>query len=281
MVLAVAMTNPAQNPLSSSDPWNDVADGYAAEMPYLMGPVSARAIGLVAPASNAVVVDVACGPGTTALALAAKVRRVHALDFAPAMLARLRAAAAAAGLENIEAVEGDGQALPYADASFDAGFSMFGLMFFPDRPRGFGELLRVLRPAGVAVVSSWAAVEESSLMTLLFGAVRVIDPSRPAPKKDMLSLENPEKLREEMAGAGFEAVVIHEHEQSLAVPDGGTLWERMVRSSAPLSLLRKKLGEATWNERSLLAKLYLEEQLARTPGPLSTKALIAVGRKPA
>lgn len=273
------MTTASPNPLSLRDPWDAVAGGYTAEMLALMGPISERAIELAGLPSDAVVLDVACGPGTLALQIAPRVKRVQALDFAPAMLEHLRAAAATAGISNVETTTGDGQALPFADETFDAGFSMFGLMFFPDRPKGFSELHRVLRAGGVAVVSSWAPVEESSLMTLMFGAVRVMDPSRPAPQADMLSLENPARLRAEMAEAGFESVAVHVHEQALVAPKDGTLWERMVRSSAPLLLMRKKLGESTWLERERLAKRYLEEELAKHPGPLSTKAFLGIGRK--
>jgi len=56
-----------------------------------------------------------------------------------------------AGLD-VESLVGDGMALPLADGAFDVAFSMFGLMFFPDRPRGFRELRRVLVREGLWVV---------------------------------------------------------------------------------------------------------------------------------
>jgi ubiquinone/menaquinone biosynthesis C-methylase UbiE len=49
----------------------------------------------------------------------------------------------------------DAQALPVPDAEFDAVVCQLGLMFMPDKPRAVRELLRVLRPGGVALVNTW------------------------------------------------------------------------------------------------------------------------------
>ena len=80
--------------------------------------------------------------------MAPAVRHVTSVDFSAAMLDQLRRNIAAANAANVEIVEADGQALPFPDDSFDVGVSMFGLMFFPDRGKGFAELFRVLAPGG-------------------------------------------------------------------------------------------------------------------------------------
>ena len=116
------------------------------EVPLVMGPISLRAIELANIPASARVIDVATGPGTVALALAPRVREVCALDFSSGMIEQLERESARRGLTNVRAVVGDGQSLPYADGAFSAGFSMFGLMFFPDRARGYRELARVLAP---------------------------------------------------------------------------------------------------------------------------------------
>jgi SAM-dependent methyltransferase len=197
------------------------------------------------------------------------------------MIAELGRALAERKLENVRASVGDGQALGFADASFDAAFSMFGLMFFPDRAKGFSELFRVLVPGGVAVVSSWAPVEESSLMTLMFGAIRAADPSRPAPQKDLLSLENAELFAQELRTAGFSEVRVaaHEHQFPLTA-SADELWERMAKSSAPLVLMRRRMGEEQWSKQAEIARAHLRERLAGPPVPLTTKAYLGFGRKP-
>jgi SAM-dependent methyltransferase len=269
------------SPLASPGPWDLVADGYAAEAPWVMGPFSERAATLIPIGAESRVLDVAAGPGTLALRLAPRVKQVTALDFSASMLERLRRGAAEQALENIVTLEGDGQSLPFADAEFDAGFSLFGLMFFPDRPRGFRELLRVLKPGARAVVSSWAPVERSPLMQVMFGALRAADPSRPAPAYDPTTLENPELFAEEMRGAGFADVRIEPYELTLPPMRAGALWDAMVRSSAPLVLLRNRLGEAEWAVQSKKAEAFVDDYLERNARSLSTTAFFGVAEKPA
>ena len=80
--------------------------------------------------------------------------RVTSLDYVPALLERAAQRAAAEGLE-VELVEGDAQALPFADGSFDAVVSVVGVMFAPDQRRTAAEMLRVCRPGGTIALASW------------------------------------------------------------------------------------------------------------------------------
>src|SRR3954451_11350827 len=100
------------------------------------------------------VLDVACGSGNTALAAARRFAEVVGVDYVPALLAHGRERTAAEGLE-IEFVEGDAQALPFADASFDVVLSTFGAMFAPDQPKTAKELLRVCRSGGRVGMANW------------------------------------------------------------------------------------------------------------------------------
>jgi ubiquinone/menaquinone biosynthesis C-methylase UbiE len=267
------------SPMSTKEPWDLVAEGYAAEASLVMAHFSRRAAELLAPGPSARVVDVAAGSGTLALQLAPRVQAVMAIDFSERMVSELLRAAALANFSNLQAVVGDGQALPFGDNAFDAGFSMFGLMFFPDRPRGWRELYRVLRPGAGAIVSSWASFDESSLMRAMFGALAAVDPTFVSPRTDVASLENPEVLAAEMRGAGFEPVRIEPVAHSIRPDNAQDLWHRMVRSSAPLVLLRNRLGEAEWRRREPGVHAYLREALRQEP-VLSTTALLAVGYKP-
>ncbi|WP_431966268.1 class I SAM-dependent methyltransferase [Nocardia sp. bgisy134] len=267
------------NPLASAEPWDLVADGYAESALAIMAPFSDRALELADLPADAHVIDVAAGPGTLSLPAAARVGRVQAVDFAEHMLERLRNAARDAGITNVDVRVGDGQALPFDDDSFDAGFSMFGLMFFPDRIKGFAELFRVLRPGGVAVVSSWAPVAESPLMRMMFGALAAGDPAIQEPQPNFLSLENPEVFATELRGAGFAGVSIQRHTTSVAYPDADRLWEEMSRSSAPMMLLRRSIGEDAWAARSESMRAHLAENY-RPNTPLATTAFLGIGHKP-
>src|SRR4051794_5376803 len=93
------------------------------------------------------VLDVAAGNGNASLAAARRWCEVVASDYVPALLDRAGERAHAERLA-IELREADAEALPFADASFDAVVSTFGVMFTPDQERAAGELVRVCRPGG-------------------------------------------------------------------------------------------------------------------------------------
>ena len=82
------------------------------------------------------VLDVACGSGNIAIAAARRFADVTGLDYVPQLLETARVRAEAEGFPEIEWVEGDAQALPFDDASFDVVLSSFGVMFAPRPAQG-------------------------------------------------------------------------------------------------------------------------------------------------
>ncbi len=93
------------------------------------------------------VLDVATGSGNAALAAARRSCDVVGVDYVPSLLARARRRADAEGLP-AEFVEGDAEALPFADGEFDVVASVFGAMFAPNQELTAAELVRVTRPGG-------------------------------------------------------------------------------------------------------------------------------------
>ena len=59
--------------------------------------------------------------------------------------------------------QADAMSLPFDDHSFDAAVCQFGVMFFPDKPAAYREVLRVLRPGGRLVFSVWDRLEANVL----------------------------------------------------------------------------------------------------------------------
>jgi SAM-dependent methyltransferase len=100
------------------------------------------------------VLDVATGTGNVAIPLARAGCIVTGVDIAPNLLEQARERAAAEGL-SVTFDEGDAEALPYADASFDAVVTMFGAMFAPRPELVAKELARVLRPGGLLAMANW------------------------------------------------------------------------------------------------------------------------------
>ncbi|MBJ7359390.1 methyltransferase domain-containing protein, partial [Nocardioides sp.] len=123
----------------------------ATEVIAPLGPVLAAAAG-VGPGDR--VLDVAAGSGNAAIPAAALGADVVASDLTPDLLEAGRQAAAGRGV-GLRWDEGDAEALPYEDASFDVVVSCVGVMFAPHHQRSADELVRVLRPGGRLALLSW------------------------------------------------------------------------------------------------------------------------------
>jgi ubiquinone/menaquinone biosynthesis C-methylase UbiE len=100
------------------------------------------------------VLDVAAGNGNATLAAARRWCRVVSTDYVPSRLERGKLRAAADGL-SVEFREADAEALPFADATFDAVLSTFGVMFTPNQDRAASELIRVCMSGGKIGLANW------------------------------------------------------------------------------------------------------------------------------
>jgi SAM-dependent methyltransferase len=234
------MSHPS--PLAVPMPWDLVSSAYSTEVVPIFEAFARDALRIIAPPPGSHIVDVACGPGTLSVLAAQTGHRVDALDFSPQMITQLRARI---GALPITAHLGDGQALPFADGTFDAGASLFGLMFFPDRAKGFAELRRVLKPGAKAVVSSWYPMDQIPVFAAMMGAIRETmwksmgqppPPDRPSP------LTTADECRAEMS-ASFADVTVHEVTTVQYMPSADALWESMVRTLAPVVLMKHSLGD--------------------------------------
>ncbi|CAN7517958.1 class I SAM-dependent methyltransferase [Bosea sp. LjRoot90] len=100
------------------------------------------------------VLDVAAGNGNASLAAARRWCNVTSTDYVPALLERGGQRAAAEGLAVVFQTA-DAEALPFADSSFDAVVSTFGVMFAPDHDRAGSEMLRVCKSGGKIGMANW------------------------------------------------------------------------------------------------------------------------------
>jgi SAM-dependent methyltransferase len=275
-VLYGLMAHPA-NTLGAPRLWDVVADGYAREIAPHFARYGEEALLLAGVGAGSQVIDVACGPGPVALSAARRGARVFAIDFSPEMIACLRDRARTHGLP-VDARVGDGMALPFVDASFDAAVCMFALSFFPDRGKAFRELFRVLKPDGRAVVGSWVAMERMPVLAEIYGALGVALPDLPFGRADR-PLCAADACRAEMAAAGFREVTVREVTHAIEATSAEGLWRALERSTPPIHAAREQLGEEQWAEVHRRITDELRAKWGTGPRRVPMTANLALGRR--
>jgi SAM-dependent methyltransferase len=130
-------------------------------------PVSVHVVAVANPGSGERVLDLATGTGNAALLAARAGATVTGVDVSERLLDVAHRRASEAGVEAAFVVGGV-ETLPFADGSFDVALSVFGLIFAADPDRAFAEMMRVLTPAGRAVLSAWIPAGPMDAMVGVF-----------------------------------------------------------------------------------------------------------------
>jgi SAM-dependent methyltransferase len=118
-------------------------------------PVAGHLVTFAGVGAGESVLDVGTGTGVVAISAARAGARVTALDLSPDLLEQARENGRIAQHEDIVWVEGDAEALPYPDASFDVVLSQFGHIFAPRPDVVIAEMRRVLTPTGRIAFATW------------------------------------------------------------------------------------------------------------------------------
>lgn len=129
--------------------------GNFADVAVFTTPVAGHLVRFAGVRQGQTVLDVGTGTGVVAITARLKGARVTGLDLTPSLLAKAKETAAVAGLDDMVWHEGDAEALPFPDASFDVVLSQFGHMFAPRPEIVTAEMLRVLRPGGTLAFATW------------------------------------------------------------------------------------------------------------------------------
>ena len=157
------------------------------------------------------VLEAAAGTGALTRALVARLpmsARIIATDLNQTMLDR--ASREPAGDGRVVWRQADALALPFDDQEFDAVLCQFGVMFYPDKVRGFGEARRVLRPGGRFLFNVWERISENEFASAVHDALAgLFGPGAP----DFLArtpygYHDVPKIEKELAAAGFISVSI-------------------------------------------------------------------------
>jgi SAM-dependent methyltransferase len=129
--------------------------GNFGDMAVFTTPVAGHLVRYAKVAGGQTVLDVGTGTGVVAITARNIGAKVAGLDLTPALLAQAKESATLAGHHDIDWHEGDAEALPFPDASFDVVLSQFGHMFAPRPEVAVSEMLRVLKPGGIIAFATW------------------------------------------------------------------------------------------------------------------------------
>ncbi len=223
------------------------------------------------------VLDVGTGTGNLAIPAARAGARVVGLDLSAAQLEAAHRRAAQAGVV-VQWIEGDAEALPFPDASFDHVMSAFAVMFAPRHRRAAGELVRVCRPSGRIAICSWTP---ASIVGALMEIVSAELPPLPEYALSPLLWGTRGHIEELFAGTGIKLSFSFD-----SVPYEFASPEAYIgffeANFGPLVLAKQFLSaQGSWNQvRGLMIALLTERNLAvdgsfRAPH----EYLVVIGRK--
>jgi SAM-dependent methyltransferase len=206
------------------------------------------------------VLDVACGSGEPSISIAALLKgtgQVVGVDMAGAPLEVARERARKRGLDNVEYLQADVHALPFADASFDRVTSRLGVMFFGDLAKALAELRRVLKPGGRVALLAWGAMEQPYFDTTI-GTVRRVRPELEVPgsARAMFKFGVPGTLAGRLREAGFGAT--EDRVRKLSWDWHGSpeeMWDYFRGVTVPFRALLEKVEGDAEVDQAVLAEL--------------------------
>jgi ubiquinone/menaquinone biosynthesis C-methylase UbiE len=157
--------------------FGQVAANYSTSTVHMRGADLDAMIAAAKLNGNEQVLDAGTGTGHTALAFARHAGHVVAVDFTENMLAQGRQLAAAQGITNVDFRQGDAEALPVDDASFDLVVSRYSAHHWPHPQQALREFIRVLKPGGRLILNDIVSYDDLVCDTYLQSIELLRDPS--------------------------------------------------------------------------------------------------------
>jgi ubiquinone/menaquinone biosynthesis C-methylase UbiE len=251
--------------------WGERAHTYDLVLGAVTARVGEELLDAVGAGPGVRLLDVGCGPGTITAAAAARGAHAVGVDLAAGMLA--------VGRERhpgLDLREGDAEALPFADGTFDAVVGGFVLNHLPSVETAVAEAARVLAPGGRLAVAVWERPERNRLLGELTAAVHDAGvevrgglPEGPDPYR----LADLDAMREVLQRTGPAHVEARTHRLVHEAPGAGEVWEGLMGGTARIStVLAAQPAEVRERARALFA-----DRVAPGGGPVALDATIVIG----
>jgi ubiquinone/menaquinone biosynthesis C-methylase UbiE len=187
----------------------EIYDRYL--VPLIFESYASDLAGRFAKANPKDVLETAAGTGILTRAMATRLpesAHIVATDLNQPMLDYAKARQSGKG--RVEWKQADALALPFKDQSFDAVACQFGVMFFPDRIKGYKEARRVLKPGGHFLFSVWDRISENDFADTVTEALATVFPDD-SPRflaRTPHGYHDAEQIRADLGAAGFTKVSI-------------------------------------------------------------------------
>lgn len=212
-----------------TDTFNMVADGYLHPASRFFPLAADALVGLLKPRPGIRALDVATGTGVVSTAIARIITpgRVDAIDLSEGMLHQQEKAIDRLGLNNIDLHVMDAEALEFPDDHFDAVTCGFGLFFLPDMEKGLKEWVRVTRPGGTVLFTSFGRDAFQPLTKLFLDRIEAYGIEIPADRTRMgwYPLSTPEQGKALMETAGITNIEITSRQLGYHLGSADDWWE--------------------------------------------------------
>ena len=269
----------------TSAAWNRIATGYdrfVTATHFWIANEGLRAVGL-RPGER--FLDVAAGSGALTLPAARLGAHVTSVDASSVMIERLNARAQSERLK-VETRVMDGHALEFTDNTFDVAGSQFGVMLFPDMPRGICELARVIKPGGRVLMIVYGAPDRVEFFRFFIKAIQSVVPEFTGPPNNPpplpFQLQDPAKLRQELTNAGLKHVRVENTTEKMELGSGQEMWDWLVNSNPIVDSVLSELhldAEGIGRVREALDRMIKERAGASGRAVLTSPVNIGVGTK--
>lgn len=265
--------------------WDRIAPGYDRTNTRTQMALGAEALRRAGLSPGMRFLDVASGSGALSVPAARIGASVVAVDLSPVMLTLLQERAHREGLA-IETQVMDGHALAIDDDSFDVAGSQFGVMLFPDMPRGVHELARVARRGGRVLMVAYGDPHAIDFLTFLIRGIQAVRPDFTGPPADPVplpfQLQDPARLHRELVDAGLTEVTVSTVTEATEFQDGAELWDWVIWSNPIAPALIDGLELTSVEREAVIDRL---ETLIRAraggsgPATLTNPVHIGIGTK--
>jgi SAM-dependent methyltransferase len=245
--------------------------GYERQMGRFSAKLALRFIDFAGIAAGERVLDVGCGTGSLALALARHqpLKRIDAVDFSPIYVAYAKSRSDDPRLQFQVA---DACALPFADATFDHTGSLLMLAFVPEADKAVREMRRVTRPGGTVAAAMWDARGGLVFARMFWDTAAMLDPNAAERRARAQSrpMTRPGDFTRAWTAAGLQNVVEDALTIRMEFASFDDYWAPMQGKDGPFAEYVGTLGDA---QRTALREALRAAYLGGDPdGPRSYAA---------